>query len=782
MPFSSPAPGACLWSASLPPQEIPVDQFLRNGVPAVPVALVPSNDGFIPMKKPKVVQAELRAATSHFHSITEVRQFGRGGILCFSSDQLYVQDILKCSSFTTNPANDFIPPHLACVKGIVRGVDVNLTPSEVLEMLAVTGAISVYRCARLVEKQKMPTESAIVTFAEANLPSKIKAWPLIYRVEPLSLRSFQFTKCWRYGHTIKGCRWISVAWWKPRSRSCRSDKWSRVVVSVVDGGAHGLRHKSGGLGNLDAQRGRPMAWHLHRRRSSACPRGSRLQVKTVIFNQPRRWGRASRQRQHALRFITDQPRRALAAAAKKPVLVHLDIDSIDGGTSPWFRGMGRMFVAMVTTDPENTDLFGQLAIDGTMGTLVSYLDTEQAMVGFIALLCYIVLGLTLISLFVVLPVAALALRRHTVSVGLVKCLMCGLVVVGSCLVLLICLMSMISTWYAMKDALGEKAPEAYEWTFEPVHNYTQLTVTMLKVAKDPDFNLDKSLTATTNSIKWLKGNITAWESSFSAFESLQGMTTGLLYFLQMGVLGLGMATAVSSALLGCVAWNRRKRNLEQGKKSPIFVSTIIVASVVLLLVHLIIALPMIARWLPLCVKTNTYLCASYRDSSYVVLDDAITRLWPPSSRPEPFCWLVPSNLAVNCSTKGKAPIKSLPACPNNAAKKKTFEVPGEDAVMEVQVMRPPQPKAAAAPAAKVKVNGDCFYPYKIIDTDMTAACPLYSDNLVAHWMAMVVSVIFGVLAAMAAGALAVVYFAVGEMKPKKKKIKKNRRERCVRKV
>ncbi|KAH7932347.1 hypothetical protein HPB51_029344 [Rhipicephalus microplus] len=48
-------------------------------------------------------------------------------------------------------------------------------------------------------------------------------------------------------------RWISVAWWKPRSRSCCSDKWSRVVVSVVDRSAHGLRHKCGGLGNLDAQ-------------------------------------------------------------------------------------------------------------------------------------------------------------------------------------------------------------------------------------------------------------------------------------------------------------------------------------------------------------------------------------------------------------------------------------------------------------------------------------------------------------------------------------------------
>ncbi|KAL3227112.1 hypothetical protein MRX96_024279 [Rhipicephalus microplus] len=105
---------------------------------------------------------------------------------------------------------------------------------------------------------------------------------------------------------------------------------------------------------------------------------------------------------------------------KKPVLVQLDIDSIEGGTSPWFSGMGRMFVAMVTTDPENADLFGQLASEGSMATLVSYLDMEQAMVSFIALLCYIVLGLTLLSLFVVLPVAAFALRRHTAGVGLVQ--------------------------------------------------------------------------------------------------------------------------------------------------------------------------------------------------------------------------------------------------------------------------------------------------------------------------------------------------------------------------
>ena len=108
--------------------------------------------------------------------------------------------------FATTPVSAFIPPHLACVKGLIRGVDVNLTPTEVLEIFAEAGAISVYRCGRVVEKIKVSTEAVIVTFAGSNRPTELKAWPLIYRVEPLSPRPMQCAKCWRYGHTMKGCR------------------------------------------------------------------------------------------------------------------------------------------------------------------------------------------------------------------------------------------------------------------------------------------------------------------------------------------------------------------------------------------------------------------------------------------------------------------------------------------------------------------------------------------------------------------------------------------------
>lgn len=90
----------------------------------------------------------------------------------------------------------FIPPHLACVKGNIPGVDVNMTPTEILEMFLPAGAISVYRYGRVAEKIRIPTESVIVTFAGTTLPTEIKAWPLIYKVEPLTPRPIQCVTCW----------------------------------------------------------------------------------------------------------------------------------------------------------------------------------------------------------------------------------------------------------------------------------------------------------------------------------------------------------------------------------------------------------------------------------------------------------------------------------------------------------------------------------------------------------------------------------------------------------
>lgn len=214
MSFESPGRGSSPWAASIRPQDVQLEALKRSGVGSIPVALVPVSDGFIRLKNPRAVQAALRAATEKFEHITEVRPFGRGGVLCRSSDETCVADLLKCTIFASLQVSAFIPPHLACVKGIVRGVDVQMTPQEVLEQFSVAGVTSVYRCSRIVEKNRVPTESVIATFVGTTCPSEIKVWPLIYRVEPLSPRPLQCHSCWRFGHTFKACKS------SPRCRAC----------------------------------------------------------------------------------------------------------------------------------------------------------------------------------------------------------------------------------------------------------------------------------------------------------------------------------------------------------------------------------------------------------------------------------------------------------------------------------------------------------------------------------------------------------------------------------
>lgn len=170
------------------------------------MALVPSNGGSIRLTNPQAIQKALQAATSSYQTITEVRQFGRGGIVCRSPDQSCVADLLRCSSFASLPVSAYIPAHLACTKGIVRGVDADLSPAETLERLSGTGVIAVYRCNRMVDNKRVPTESVIATFAGTSCPSELKVWPLVFRVEPLASRPLQCRNCWRYGHSMAGCK------------------------------------------------------------------------------------------------------------------------------------------------------------------------------------------------------------------------------------------------------------------------------------------------------------------------------------------------------------------------------------------------------------------------------------------------------------------------------------------------------------------------------------------------------------------------------------------------
>ncbi|XP_064475692.1 uncharacterized protein LOC135389586 [Ornithodoros turicata] len=214
MPATSSGPDP-YWSASVNLRSVPLDLFRANGFASIPVVLKPSNGAIIRSKKnPKALLQGLEAATPDFRDIAEVRQYGRGGIVCKSANLNVIRSLLATSSFGGVPVDAFIPHHLACVKGVVRGVDVFLPASEILGLFADVGALDAFRCSRLDNDLRIPTESVVVTFEGHSCPSEIKSWPLIFCVYPYKRRPLQCKRCFRFGHNIKNCRS------DPRCRRC----------------------------------------------------------------------------------------------------------------------------------------------------------------------------------------------------------------------------------------------------------------------------------------------------------------------------------------------------------------------------------------------------------------------------------------------------------------------------------------------------------------------------------------------------------------------------------
>lgn len=62
---------------------------------AIPVAFVPSGEGSLKLKNSKAVQEDLRLLTPHYKDITEVKQFGRHGVVVKSANLECVSQIAR---------------------------------------------------------------------------------------------------------------------------------------------------------------------------------------------------------------------------------------------------------------------------------------------------------------------------------------------------------------------------------------------------------------------------------------------------------------------------------------------------------------------------------------------------------------------------------------------------------------------------------------------------------------------------------------------------------------
>lgn len=141
-----------------------------------------------------------------YRKITEVKQFGKSGIVCKCRNMDCVADLVKCATFAGQPVGPFIHKHLACVKEVVQGFGSSGDAAEVLERLSDLGVVDVYRCSIEKDICSVPTETCLVSFAGARCPSELKVWPLIFRVSQFYRKPQQCRTCFTYGHGQPACK------------------------------------------------------------------------------------------------------------------------------------------------------------------------------------------------------------------------------------------------------------------------------------------------------------------------------------------------------------------------------------------------------------------------------------------------------------------------------------------------------------------------------------------------------------------------------------------------
>lgn len=127
-------------SAFLPTPDLPLDEFISGDVTSIPVALVPSNGGFIRRNNPHSIQGGLRGAIAHFKGIAQ------GGPAQLQQEPNTVKprverlEILHFSKFSQTPAR--VNMNVQCS----LGPNFNTQNIQLRWSLSSEGSLPLYEC------------------------------------------------------------------------------------------------------------------------------------------------------------------------------------------------------------------------------------------------------------------------------------------------------------------------------------------------------------------------------------------------------------------------------------------------------------------------------------------------------------------------------------------------------------------------------------------------------------------------------------------------------------
>lgn len=156
---------------------------------------------------PKQMALAKLLRSENIKNVTRIKYKSFNKVLIQFNEKNDAIKLLDCQKFKDMGCRCQLIDELSLSYGVVKGVDLDLTETELLDIFECsTKVISVKRLRRVDSEGKwVNSESVRICFNNNNLPDFVYAYDCRFKVEPYVFPVTQCSGCWQFGHIMKYC-------------------------------------------------------------------------------------------------------------------------------------------------------------------------------------------------------------------------------------------------------------------------------------------------------------------------------------------------------------------------------------------------------------------------------------------------------------------------------------------------------------------------------------------------------------------------------------------------
>lgn len=141
-------------------------------------------------------------------SVIDIKKIGRAKVMVLFSEWKEANRLTTCQNLILKRFRAFIPKSFVTVKGVIAGIPEELQPEELIPDIETDKEIlEVFRLQRTTAAGKrVPIEKLGIVFRSNKLPSRVRVYSVITKVEPYVTKAVMCNSCLRYGHIAGNCK------------------------------------------------------------------------------------------------------------------------------------------------------------------------------------------------------------------------------------------------------------------------------------------------------------------------------------------------------------------------------------------------------------------------------------------------------------------------------------------------------------------------------------------------------------------------------------------------